>query len=130
MPLPRRSRYGIEIALFKFGVERPGERTEPLGISHAPGSQVGEEINLRRAQVRIECAVVREAVGHAFGLDDSADGAVVVEQLSPSTDKAEIGPDYCHLAHRYDAKPFVRHNRELLAENRRAGLAFSATRLP
>src|SRR4051812_8957228 len=73
--------------------EQLGEDLSPFCLVHAPGRQVGKQVDLGGAQMCIERAVIRKAVRRSLGFDDRPDRGVVGEQLSPGGDKAEIIPD-------------------------------------
>src|SRR3954454_21608992 len=73
-------------------LEQLGEGLSPFCLIHAPGRQVGKQVDLGGAQICIECAVIRKAIRRSLGFDDRPDRGVAGEQPSPSGDESKIIP--------------------------------------
>src|SRR4051812_7914894 len=110
--------------------EQLGEGLSPFCLIHAPGRQVGKQVDLGGAQICIERAVIRKAVRRSLGFDNRPDRGVAGKQLSPSGDESKIIPDHRHLARRRNAEPLVRQYCQPLRENCGGHIAPIAARAP
>src|SRR3954469_19074960 len=69
--------------------EQLGEGLSLFCLIHAPGRQVGKQVDLGGAQICIERAVIRKAVRRSLGFDNRPDRGVAGKQLSPSGDESQ-----------------------------------------